>query len=123
MAKTAESFAGASNASVSMRAHECQAANSMNGPTLTARAKTLITGNSEMADRIRAHNWVATPLGPIEEWSETLVATVNLMLHSPFPTILSWGPEMVFLYNDAAIPTLMGKHPQRARRSLPRCLS
>ena len=64
-----------------------------------------------MADRIRAHNWVATPLGPIEEWSETLVATVNLMLHSPFPTILSWGPEMVFLYNDAGIPTLMGKHP------------
>ena len=50
-------------------------------------------------------------MGPIEEWSETLIATVNLMLHSPFPTILSWGPEMVFLYNDAGIPTLMGKHP------------
>jgi signal transduction histidine kinase len=28
------------------------------------------------------------------------------MLHSPFPTILLWGPEMVFLYNDAAISTL-----------------
>jgi PAS domain S-box-containing protein len=71
----------------------------------------LITGNSEMANRIRAHDWATTPLGDIEEWSETLVATVNLMLHSPFPTILSWGPEMVFLYNDAGIPTLMGKHP------------
>jgi PAS domain S-box-containing protein len=82
-----------------------------NAPALTARAKTLITGNSEMADRIRAHDWGATPLGPIEDWSETLVATVNLMLHSPFPTILSWGPKMVFLYNDAAIPTLTGKHP------------
>jgi PAS domain S-box-containing protein len=64
-----------------------------------------------MAERIRAHHWSATPIGPIEDWSETLVATVNLMLHSPFPTILSWGPEMVFLYNDAGIPTLMGKHP------------
>jgi PAS domain S-box-containing protein len=64
-----------------------------------------------MADRIRSHGWAATPLGPIEDWSDTLVATVNLMLHSPFPTILSWGPEMVFLYNDAGIPTLMGKHP------------
>jgi len=64
-----------------------------------------------MADRIRAHHWAATPIGPIERWSETLVATVNLMLHSPFPTILSWGPEMVFLYNDAGIPTLRGKHP------------
>jgi PAS domain-containing protein len=83
----------------------------MNTPTLKARAKTRITGNSEMADRIRARDWSATPLGPIEDWSETLVATVNLMLHSPFPTILSWGPEMVFLYNDSGIPTLMGKHP------------
>jgi len=83
----------------------------MNGQFLTARTKTLITGNSELADRIRAYKWSETPLGPIEEWSETLVATVNLMLHSPFPTILSWGSEMVFLYNDAAISTLTVKHP------------
>jgi PAS domain S-box-containing protein len=73
---------------------------------------TLITGNSEMAGRIRAHNWSKTPLGPIEGWSETLLATANLMLHSPFPTILSWGEEMVFLYNDAAISTLTVKHPK-----------
>ncbi len=65
-----------------------------------------------MAGRIRAHNWSKTPLGPIEGWSETLLATVNLMLHSPFPTILSWAEEMVFLYNDAAIPTLTVKHPK-----------
>jgi hypothetical protein len=32
------------------------------------------------------------------------------MLHSPLPTILSWGLEMVFLYNDAAISTLTVKH-------------
>jgi PAS domain S-box-containing protein len=83
----------------------------MNGPTLTPRTKTLIAGNSELAGRIRAHKWSETPLGPIEEWSETLLATVNLMLHSPFPTILAWGPEMVFLYNDAAISTLTVKHP------------
>src|ERR1700761_6515667 len=75
------------------------------------RANALITGASEMAGRIREHDWPSTPLGPIEEWSEALVATVNLMLHSPFPTILSWGPQMVFLYNDAAIPTLTVKHP------------
>ncbi|MGA2806780.1 MAG: PAS domain S-box protein [Terracidiphilus sp.] len=64
-----------------------------------------------MASRIRERDWSRTPLGPIEEWSETLLATANLMLHSPFPTILSWGPEMVFLYNDAAISTLTVKHP------------
>ena len=70
-----------------------------------------LAGGSEMAGRIRDHDWSQSPLGPMEEWSETLLATANLMLHSPFPTILSWGPEMVFLYNDAAIPTLTEKHP------------
>jgi PAS domain S-box-containing protein len=79
------------------------------GPT--ARVNSLIIGHGEMAARIRAHDWSKTALGPIETWSETLLATVNLMLHSPFPTILSWGPEMVFLYNDAAISTLAVKHP------------
>jgi len=84
----------------------------MTEAALTARGNTLVTGQSEMAARIRAHNWPETPLGPIEGWSETLLATVNLMLHSPFPTILSWGPEMLFLYNDAAISTLAVKHPK-----------
>lgn len=83
----------------------------MNERVQISRAKKLITGSSEMAVRIRKHDWSRTPLGPLEQWSETLLATVNLMLHSPFPTILSWGPEMVFLYNDAAISTLTDKHP------------
>ena len=83
----------------------------MNEATLTAQTNTLITGHTEMASLIRAHNWSATPLGPIKDWSETLLATVNLMLHSPSPTVLCWGPGMVFLYNDAAIATLSAKHP------------
>src|ERR1700677_2602681 len=83
----------------------------MREESLTARASYLITGRSEMAARIRSYGWSQTPLGPIEVWSETLLATANLMLHSPFPTILSWGPEMVFLYNDAAMSTLTAKHP------------
>ena len=64
-----------------------------------------------MADRIRAFDWAGTLLGPLESWSDGLLTTVNLMLHSPSPTVITWGPEMVFLYNDAAIPTLTGKHP------------
>ena len=83
----------------------------MNIPAPKFRADCLITGSSEMAGRIRDYDWSRTPLGPIDHWSETLLATANLMLHSPFPTILSWGPEMVFLYNDAAISTLTVKHP------------
>ena len=88
----------------------------MNDSATTTAPSHLITGHSEMADLIRAFHWSETPLGPIETWSETLLSTVNLMLHSPFPTILSWGPEMVFLYNDAAISTLTTKHPNALGR-------
>src|ERR1700733_5157399 len=84
----------------------------MNKTAFPGRSGTLISGTSQMAGLIRAFDWSRTPLGPIEEWSDTLLATANLMLHSPFPTILSWGPEMVFLYNDAAISTLTMKHPK-----------
>jgi PAS domain S-box-containing protein len=94
-----------------LRTHDARA-ETMREADLTARVNHLITGQSEMAARIRAYKWSQTSLGPIEDWSETLLATVNLMLHSPFPTILSWGPEMVFLYNDAAISTLTAKHPK-----------
>ena len=83
----------------------------MNDPVITPRMNTLIIGNTEMAGRIRTHDWAKTPLGPIKDWSETLLAIVNLMLHSPSPTIICWGVNMVFLYNDAAISTLAVKHP------------
>ena len=88
-----------------------------------ATIESRIIGNTDMTNRIRTRDWAATPLGAIDRWSETLIATVNLMLHSPFPTILSWGSEMVFLYNDAAVPTLMGKHPTALGSSVPRRLS
>jgi PAS domain S-box-containing protein len=88
----------------------------MNKPAHPSRANSLIIGSSEMAGLIREHDWSRTPLGPIEGWSEALLATANLMVHSPFPTILSWGPEMVFLYNDAAISTLTVKHPSALGR-------
>ena len=88
----------------------------MSKPVHASRANSLIIGSSEMASLIREHDWSPTPIGPIEGWSEALLATANLMLHSPFPTILSWGPEMVFLYNDAAISTLTAKHPSALGR-------
>lgn len=83
----------------------------MNESETTSRLNLFISGDTEMAIRIRAYPWKTTTLGAIENWSETLLATVNLMLHSPFPTVVGWGPDLIFLYNDAAIATLTAKHP------------
>jgi PAS domain S-box-containing protein len=57
-------------------------------------------------------DWGTTPLGPIQEWSQSLKNIVGTMLASRFPMWMSWGPELTFLYNDAyAKMTLGKKHP------------
>jgi PAS domain S-box-containing protein len=59
-----------------------------------------------------AHDWAATPLGPVERWPQSLKTTVSLMLNSRHPMWVGWGPEATFLYNDAYISVLSeAKHP------------
>ena len=65
-----------------------------------------------MADRFRSLDWSRTPLGPINGWSETLITAVGMILSSPLPMQLFWGPEFVVLYNDALIPIMTDKHPR-----------
>jgi signal transduction histidine kinase len=64
-----------------------------------------------MRERGRAHDWAATPLGPVEGWSATLRTLVRTALDSPFPINLWCGPELVLIYNDAYRSVLGAKHP------------
>ncbi len=76
-------------------------------------ASPLHTGSGNdggMRVRIRRHDWSQTPLGPIEGWPPALRTAVEMMLHSAFPMFLAWGPDLVFLYNDAYAPLLGQKH-------------
>jgi signal transduction histidine kinase len=59
-----------------------------------------------MADRIRAYDWASTPVGPIEQWEDILLTTVNLMLASRHPMFLFWGEELIQFYNDGYRATL-----------------
>ena len=63
-----------------------------------------------MHARIRRHDWAQTSLGPREAWPGALRTAVDMMLHSAFPMFLAWGPDLVFLYNDAYVPLLGHKH-------------
>ncbi len=71
----------------------------------------LVVGRSEMADMVRARDWSATALGPIQGWSESLLSAVNSTLGLGLPAILYWGPELSAIYNDAYRPFLTTKHP------------
>ncbi|MGA2849891.1 MAG: ATP-binding protein [Terracidiphilus sp.] len=68
-------------------------------------------GTGEMAERVRAFDWESTAIGPVSEWSETLLGAVNMMLSASHPILLLCGPELVLLYNDAFRPILTDRHP------------
>lgn len=64
-----------------------------------------------MGDRIRSFDWASHPLGPLDQWPETLRMALNLCLNSSFPTSIYWGPERYVLYNDAYTVIAAEKHP------------
>lgn len=56
-------------------------------------------------------DWASTPLGPMEEWSQELRMLSNLVMGSPHPATLYWGPEYVCIYNAAYVEIAGKKHP------------
>lgn len=78
-----------------------------------AKKKSKIFGSGEMADLIRAFDWHSTPLGPIDQWPDALLITVNTMLATRHPMFLWWGDDLIQLYNDGYRPSIRSdKHPK-----------
>ena len=64
-----------------------------------------------MAQRVRAHDWAATPLGPIRRWSVNLRTAVQLVLAHPFAAMVLWGPDLIQIYNDRYRELMGARHP------------
>ncbi len=60
---------------------------------------------------IHAHDWSQASIGSPPDWPAPLRYAVRLMLDSPEPICLAWGPDLILLYNDAYRPLLGVKHP------------
>ena len=73
---------------------------------------SLFSGDGEVAALMRSKDWRQTSLGPPESWPLSLRTVVRLMLSSRYAMWMGWGPDLVFLYNDAyREQTLGSKHP------------
>ena len=74
---------------------------------------SFLAGGGEMGQLIRDYRWSHTSLGTPDTWPDSLVNTLGILLHSPFPMLLNWGEEMICFYNDAFRPSLgkEGRHP------------
>ncbi|MDX2201821.1 MAG: ATP-binding protein [Hyphomicrobiaceae bacterium] len=77
----------------------------------TPDAIAFLRGRSEMASRIREHDWARTPLGPPAAWPQSLKTAVRIMLTSRQPIWIGWGRELIYLYNDPYKAIIGGKHP------------
>ena len=56
-------------------------------------------------------DWASSPLGTVQTWPQSLRTAVDMVLHSPLPMALLWGPQLTHLYNDAFARLAGDKHP------------
>ena len=78
----------------------------------SANLEQWVRAGGALAKLIHDFDWTETPLGPVEQWPQSLRTIVRVMLTSRFAMWMSWGQELTFLYNDAyAKMTLGKKHP------------
>lgn len=76
------------------------------------RARAFLAGGGELGALTRSYDWESTPLGPPEEWPQSLRTIVRVLLNTRHPMFIWWGPELIQFYNDAYRET-MGpeRHP------------
>jgi PAS domain S-box-containing protein len=56
-------------------------------------------------------DWTCTPLGAASDWPQSLRTAVDIVIHSPMPMLLLWGPQLTQIYNDGFALLAGSKHP------------
>src|ERR1700760_1882232 len=79
--------------------------------TSSANSDRFPFGGGEMGSLIQTRDWSGTSLGPISTWPQSLKTTVAILLRSPVPIVLLWGPDGIMIYNDAYSAFAGGRHP------------
>lgn len=72
---------------------------------------SFLAGGGELGALIREHDWTTTPLGPPEQWPQSLKTATRIMLTSRQPIWIGWGEQLLYLYNDPYKSIIGGKHP------------
>src|SRR5471032_545245 len=66
---------------------------------------------SKAAALIARLDWAQSPLGEANDWPQSLRTAVDIVVHSPMPMLLLWGPLLTQLYNDGFARLAGNKHP------------
>ena len=78
----------------------------------------IFVGGGEMGRLCRALDWSETPLGPVEDWPQSLRTAAGMVLEQGIAQSLCWGPDLVQVYNDGYRVIMGDKHPEGLGRSV-----
>lgn len=70
-----------------------------------------LRAGGETGALIAQRDWSDSPIGPIAAWPQSLLGALAMLLHSPTPIVMLWGPQGVMLYNDAYSVFAGARHP------------
>jgi PAS domain S-box-containing protein len=56
-------------------------------------------------------DWSRGPLGAAGNWPQSLRTAVDIVIHSPMPMLLLWGPQLTQIYNNGFALLAGHKHP------------
>jgi PAS domain S-box-containing protein len=84
--------------------------------------RAFLDGGGHMAGLIRRHDWASTPLGPINEWPQSLRSALSICLRSKGAAAILWGCDCRFIYNDAWAGYIGDRHPRPLGKPGPEAL-
>lgn len=70
-----------------------------------------VPGNDDAQTLIARTDWSNTALGAASQWPQSLRTAVDIVIHSPMPMLLLWGPQLTQIYNDGFAMLAGSKHP------------
>ena len=70
-----------------------------------------LSSDGGMARLILTHDWSTTLLGPLDGWPQSLRTVTALVVRSPLPIVMLWGPDGMMIYNAAYIAFAGARHP------------
>ncbi len=81
------------------------------GETRLDARLALLRAGGETGALIARNDWSGSPIGPVASWPQSLLTALSILLHSPTPIVMLWGPKGVMLYNDAYSIFAGARHP------------
>ncbi|MES2282691.1 MAG: PAS domain S-box protein [Pseudomonadota bacterium] len=71
----------------------------------------LFADGGEAGQLLQGIDWSASPLGHPDTWPAELRVSSGVMLRTPHPMHICWGPDLITFYNDSYVAICGDRHP------------